>query len=154
MSVQLPTDVILANTTNNAGTITLPAANQIQGRVITFKDSGGNFATKTLTLTCAGSDTFEDGTVSKVLRETYGTIQVVASSGKWYIISGSQVNTFYASTINATGVSSINVSSSSVLVSSLTLQGSGTFYQSSGLLYYNNFVVAGSKVAAGQFLFR
>jgi hypothetical protein len=158
MSVQLPTQVILANTTNNPGSITLPPANQIQGRVITFKDSGGNFATKALTLVCAGADTFEDGTLSKVLKETYGTIQLVASAGKWYVISGTQVNTLYASTINTPAISTISLSTSSVLLSSINFSNQGTstasLYQSSGLLYYNNFVLAGSKVAAGQILFR
>lgn len=147
----------MANTTTNAGTITLPLASQIPGRVITFKDSGGNFVNKALTLTCAGADTFEDGTTTKTLRETYGTVQVAASGTKWYVISGTQVNTLAASTIKTAALSTINISSATATLSTLGLinqQGSTmTMYQASTFLYFNNFIVAGARVGVGQMFY-
>ena len=149
--------LVLANTTTNAGTITLPPANQIQGRVITFKDSGGNFVNKALTLACSGADTFEDGTTTKTLRETYGTVQVAAISPKWFIISGTQVNTLAASTIKTAALSTTSISSATATLSSLGLvnqQGSTvSMYQASTFLYFNNFIVAGARVGVGQLFY-
>jgi hypothetical protein len=157
MSVSTIASLVLANTTTNAGTITLPPALQIPGRVITFKDSGGNFVNKALTLTCAANDTFEDGTTTKILRETYGTIQVAASGSKWYVISGTQVNTLAASTIKTAMLSTISISSATATLSTLGLtnrQGSTiNLYQASTFLYFNNFIVAGSRVGVGQIFF-
>ena len=157
MSVSTIASLVLANTTTNAGTITLPPANQIQGRVITFKDSGGNFVNKALTLACSGTDTFEDGTTTKTLRETYGTIQVAAISPKWFIISGTQVNTLAASTIKTAALSTTSISSATATLSSLGLvnqQGSTvSMYQASTFLYFNNFIVAGARVGVGQLFY-
>ena len=157
MSVSTIASLVLANTTTNAGTITLPPANQIQGRVITFKDSGGNFVNKALTLACSGADTFEDGTTTKTLRETYGTIQVAAISPKWFIISGTQVNTLAASTIKTAALSTTSISSATATLSSLGLvnqQGSTvSMYQASTFLYFNNFIVAGARVGVGQIFY-
>ena len=156
-SVTLPTNLVLANTTNNPGTITLPPASQIQGRVLTFKDTTGSFSKNTLTLQCSGSDTFEDGTTKKVLQETYGTIQVVGNGTKWYVISGTQINTLYASTINTVALSTISISSATAYASTLNLRdnagSTGSLYQSSTYLYYNNFIIAGDRVGSGQFFY-
>ena len=157
MSVSTIASLVLANTTTNAGIITLPPAQQIPGRVITFKDSGGNFVNKALTLTCAGADTFEDGTTTKTLRETYGTVQVAASGSKWFIISGTQVNTLAASTIKTAALSTTSISSATATLSTLGLvNGAGstvTMYQTSNLLYFNNFIVAGARVGVGQLFY-
>jgi hypothetical protein len=74
MSLNSNTDLALINTTNNSGSITLPIASSIPGRVITFKDNVGNFTNNNFTLICAGSDTFEDGTTSKVFNESFGLL--------------------------------------------------------------------------------
>jgi hypothetical protein len=157
MSVSTIASLVLANTTTNAGTITLPPVNQIAGRVITFKDSGGNFVNKALTLTCTAPDTFEDGTTTKTLRETYGTVQVAASGSKWYIISGTQVNTLAASTIKTATLSTINISSATATMSTLGLTNAAgstiSMYQASTFLYFNNFIVAGARVGVGQMFY-
>jgi hypothetical protein len=125
--------------------------------VITFKDSGGNFLNKTLTLTCAGTDTFEDGTTSKVFAETYGSIQIVASGSKWYIISGTQANTMTVSTMNATAISSLNISSGRLTASTVNFYNNAgstlSMFQQSTFLYFNNFIVAGARVGVGQMFF-
>ena len=92
MSLNYNTELALINTTTNSGTITLPSAITVPGRVISFKDSIGNFNNKSVTLICDGSDTFEDGTTQKVFNESFGSIQVVASDTKWFILSGVKQN--------------------------------------------------------------
>ena len=105
MSLNYNTELALINTTTNSGTVTLPSAITAPGRVISFKDSAGNFLTKNFTLICDGSDTFEDGTTQKVFNESFGSIQVVASGTKWFILSGVRQNTM---TISSLIVSSIS----------------------------------------------
>jgi hypothetical protein len=86
------TQVALIDTRNNPGTIELPSATTFAYRTILLKDIYGTFATKSLTLTTTGSDTFEDGTTSKVLTTNAGFIQVYAGqAGKWYILSGTDL---------------------------------------------------------------
>ena len=149
MSLLLNTDLALI-TANNSGTITLPLASSIPGRVITFKDVLGTFGTNNITLNTTGSDTFEDGSVSKVLKESYGYIQLVASSGKWFILNGTQVNTIQVGSMTSINISSINISTASISLSSLSFVdnrfSTNSFNVSSVFLNYNNFIISGTKV--------
>jgi len=135
------TELALINTTANAGTILLPATSLSPGRVITFKDIVGTFNRNTLTLTTTGSDTFEDGSTQKILRESNGVIQLVASGTKWYILTGTIQHTVSVSTLQTLNISSIYISTNNLLVSSLN-----TIYQQSTLAYFNSNVFAGSRV--------
>ena len=119
MALNLNTDLALINTNTNVGTITLPASATSQGRVLTFKDIQGTFGRNTLTLICNGSDTFEDNSTSKILRESYGSIQIVASGTKWYLLNGTQVNTVQTSTLIADSISSFNISTINANISTL-----------------------------------
>jgi len=110
MSLNYNTELALINTTTNSGTITLPSATTVPGRVISFKDSVGNFNNKSLTLICDGSDTFEDGTVTKVLYESFGSIQVVASGTKWFILSGVKQNSMTISSLITSTISTYSIS--------------------------------------------
>ncbi len=86
------TQVALIDTRSNPGTIQLPSAIAFAYRTILLKDIYGTFATKSLTLTTTGSDTFEDGSTSKVLTTNSGFIQVYAGqAGRWYILSGTDL---------------------------------------------------------------
>jgi len=109
MSLNSNTELALINTTNNSGSITLPIASSIPGRVITFKDNVGNFTNNNFTLICAGSDTFEDGTTSKVFNESFGFIQIVASGTKWYILCGVKQNTMTQSTLYVSTISTFSI---------------------------------------------
>ena len=144
------TELFLANTTNNSGTINLPAASSIPGRVLEFKDSNGTFNTKTLTLVCSGSDTFEDGSSTKVLNTKFGSIQLVASGSKWYLLNGIQVNTFQVSSLTTFAISTFTTNTSSINVSSLALidnrNSTNTLYTSTSFLLYNNFIISGTRV--------
>ena len=109
MSLNYNTELALINTTTNSGTITLPSAITVPGRVISFKDSAGNFLTKNFTLICDGSDTFEDGTTQKVFNESFGSIQVVASGTKWFILSGVKQNIMTLSSLVVSTISTYSI---------------------------------------------
>ena len=109
MSLNYNTELALINTTTNSGTITLPSATTVPGRVISFKDSAGNFLTKNFTLICDGSDTFEDGTTQKVFNESFGSIQVVASGTKWFILSGVRQNSMTISSLVVSSISTYSI---------------------------------------------
>ena len=110
MSLNYNTELALINTTTTSGTITLPSATTVPGRVISFKDSAGNFLTKNFTLICDGSDTFEDETTQKVFNESFGSIQVVASGTKWYILSGVKQNAMTISSLITSSISTYSIS--------------------------------------------
>jgi hypothetical protein len=110
MSLNLNTELGLVNTTANSGAVTLPSATTVPGRVLTFKDSAGNFLTNNFTLICDGSDTFEDGTTQKVFNESFGSIQVVASGTKWYILSGVRQNSMTISSLVVSTISTYSIS--------------------------------------------
>lgn len=136
------TELALSDTTANAGTILLPATSLSPGRVITFKDIVGTFGVNTLTLSTTGSDTFEDGSTQKILRESNGVIQLVASDTKWYILTGTIQHSVSVSTLQTLKISSVSISTNNLLVSSLNT----TIYQQSTLAYFNSNVFAGSRV--------
>ena len=132
---------------SNPGTINLPSASL--GQFLTFKDALGTFGTNNIRLVCAGADTFEDGASSKVLKEVRGNIQIVGSGTKWYVLSGTQVNTLNVSSITSIGVSSFSISTSALYLSSLSLidnnKSTNTLYTSS-FLNYNNYIIAGTRI--------
>ena len=160
------TELSLTNTSANAGTITLPLISSIPGRVVSFKDTVGTYGRNNLTLQTSGSDTFEDGGTRKVLRDTYGSIQLVGSNGKWYILNGTQVNTLQVSTLNTNAISSISISTLNTYISTLsfidTRQSTNLLYTSiaslstqavsTNLLYYNGYVIAGTRVGYNTML--
>ena len=110
MSLNYNTELALINTTTNSGTITLPSAITVPGRVISFKDSAGKFLTNNFTLICDGSDTFEDGTTQKVFYESFGSIQVVASATKWFILSGVRQNSMTISSLITSSILTYSIS--------------------------------------------
>ena len=141
-SLNINTELFLANTTNNSGSLTLPLLSSIPGRVINFKDVNQTFGTNNLTLICSGSDTFEDGATRKVLNEKGGIIQIVGSS-KWFILTGVEQNSINTSTILGETISTINISTGSLTTSSIF---TSSIYSASTLALFNNNVFAGTRV--------
>jgi hypothetical protein len=144
------TELFLANTTSNPGTINLPSASSIPGRVINFKDSNITFGTNALTLICNGSDTFEDGFSTKILKETGGIIQIVASGSKWYILTGTQLNSVNISSFQALSISTINISTASLITSSINFSQVSSIYSQSTLTFFNSNIFAGTRVWPNQ----
>jgi hypothetical protein len=104
-SVDSYTGIVIVDSRNNSGSITLPAASTVQGRSIIFKDGFNSFGTHPLNLSTSGVDIFENNSNLFSINETGGFINVVAGSNIWYSINGSYVNTQLVSSIT---VSSIN----------------------------------------------
>ena len=149
-SLNTNTELFLANTTNNSGTINLPAASSIPGRVINFKDSNTTFGTNGFTLVCNGSDTFEDGSSTKILKEKGGIIQIVASGTKWFILTGTQLNSVNVSTFQALSISTIITSTASLHTSSINFSQVSSIYSQSTLALFNSNVFAGTRVWPNQ----
>ena len=140
-SIATNTELVLINA-SNPGTINLPSASQ--GRVLNFKDVLGTFRTNVLTLVCGNTDTFEDGSTSKILKEKNGILQIVGSGTKWYVLNGTQQNTINVSTLQCLNLSTNSISTSSATVSTLNFQNS--LYNKSTLMYFNSNVVMGTRV--------
>ena len=90
------------------------------------------------------------------MKESGGIIQLVASSGKWFVLSGTQQNTLNISSLFTNSISTITISSMNASVSTINFQQNGTstlsMYNVSTLLYFNSNVFAGSKVLPGTVL--
>lgn len=108
MSLNTFTEIGMVDTRATPKTITMPLSTQIPSRVLTIKDIYGTAITSPITLQTQGADTFEDGTTSITLNNSYDSVTFYAGQpGRWYIISGTRVA---AATINALSTSAINFS--------------------------------------------
>lgn len=76
---------VTIDSTSNTVAITLPAASSNNGRVIKFKDVGGNSASNNITISRAGSDTI-DGNTSVVLESPFAAITLICDGNKWFIL--------------------------------------------------------------------
>ena len=83
--------LVLVDSRVNSGTIILPSAVTVNGRNIIFKDAFQTFATNSLTLSVQGGDTFEDGSITKVVTQNDGYTSLIANNGIWYQISGTNI---------------------------------------------------------------
>ena len=155
MSLNSNTELALINTTTNSGTITLPSAITVPGRVISFKDSAGNFLTKNFTLICDGSDTFEDGTTQKVFNESFGSIQVVASGTKWFILSGVKQNMMTISSLITSTISTRNIFTNTFTTNSISTVNisSASNYTSALFSGSYNGIIAGGNINMNGDLF-
>ncbi len=124
------TGLVLIDSRNQSGTITLPEASTVEGRMIYFKDEFGAFNLSTVTLVTDGANVFEDGSTSFQIGQQHGFTSLVASSNTWYRLDGTSntnrtIGQLYASTLTAssiitydltvTGPSTLRVLGSSIL---------------------------------------
>ncbi len=99
MSVQSDSSMLLANTVNASGTITLPSATAKPGRVITCKDIGGNAGVSSIILSTISGQMFEDGLSLRTINQAYGFESFIATSGgKWLTVAGNELYDIGAST--------------------------------------------------------
>ena len=93
-SLDISTDVALVDTRTAAGSIQLPSTTSIPYRVFTIKDAYGSFGSNALTLTTQGSETFEDGSTSKLFSDKFSYITLYGNTqnGMWQILSATQYN--------------------------------------------------------------
>jgi hypothetical protein len=157
MSSILPTtNLILTNTQANPGTITLPPTSQIQARLLTIKDSTGSFSTNAITVLTSPGDTFEDGTTRMQIRTSFGNVQYVAGTNKWFTIGGTQVANLVASQVTTNVLSTNTISTNTLATSSFQFlfnqTSTGTIYESTSQLYFNSTLI-GATTAPSQFLY-
>lgn len=154
-------EFVQVNTQTNPGTIQLPNAQALGGRIITFKDITGSFQRNPLTLTTLTGNTFDDGTTRKVLRENFGFLKV-ASDGisEWNVIEGTQMSMYTISTLNTVAtLSTTGISTSQLNVSTLRFNDTllanvqSNVYTSSSLLYCGSQIVGGTRVGVGPTIF-
>ncbi len=153
------------DTRSSSGTILLPIAQSIPGRILTFKDMYGSFGSNPLTLSTQAGDTFEDSTYQKNISDSFGFVTYVSQGNQWFLTDGTVFPMYTLSTllsplrvttnILSTSITKSPLSSLATSVSSFGLVDTQTsqtipLYTRNRLLYYENLVVAGSKAASGQ----
>lgn len=120
------TGLVVVDSRDNSGTVTLPLTSENPGRAVIFKDDFLSFRNNPLYISTTGADTFEDGSTGFVLSQDGGFAKFIGSGGVWYRTESSSNLDIYTrnlivSTLKAGdcifetfGVSSINASSISV----------------------------------------
>ena len=113
MSINTYTEIGMVDTRSTPKTLTMPLTTEILSRILTIKDIYGSAITSPITLNTQGADTFEDGSTSLTLSNSYDTVTFYAGlPGIWSILGGSHlaaasINTLSTGLVN---VSTINVS--------------------------------------------
>jgi hypothetical protein len=110
--------IVVVDSRNQSGTITLPSALDVPGRTLIIKDEYLSFDKNPVSISTAGTDTFEDGTNVMTLSQTGGYVTLIAASTFWYKIESSKnldtsVQRLQVSTLNGEvgSISSLIVSS-------------------------------------------
>jgi hypothetical protein len=169
MAIQLNSnsEFIPVDTRFNAGTIILPLANAIPGRVITLKDAYGTFGRNPLFLSTQNGDIFEDNTNLKAMRNTYGFVTLACDGvSEWTILNGTLFPMYTISSlqvpieVTVENISTTNLNfflrnygtvPSTIALKDQTTNATFSFFTRSTILYYGGLPVAGVKAGAGQF---
>lgn len=105
-----PTGVVLIDSRNASGTITIPLSTEIPGRTIVFKDAYGSFSSNILYLSTSDTDLFENGSNLLEVNTTFGSVTLFAGNGVWYqIATNTKIDTItpiFESTIQGLGTAS------------------------------------------------
>ena len=161
-------EFIPVDTRNNSGTIVLPVANAIPGRMLTFKDMYGTFGLNPLFLSTQSGDVFDDNTNLKAMQNTFG-YATLASDGvsEWNLLDGTLFPMYTMSTLISPLQVAVTALSTNIITSPLSSFGTRvstigfqdqitrsifSLYSRSTILYYGALPVAGVKSGAGQFL--
>jgi hypothetical protein len=130
MSVQGDSSMLLANTTNASGTITLPSATAKPGRVITCKDIGGNAGVSSIILSTISGQMFEDGLSIRTINQAYGFESFIATSGgKWLTVAGNELYDIGASTATLQKTLASSIVSYNIVTSSMNVLQTLSTYQ-------------------------
>ena len=129
------TGILLLDTSDAAGIVSLPDAASLIGRTIIIKDGKQSFDTNPLTVQTSGSDTFEDGRSSLILSTKNAFMNFTAavnslSQGIWYINSGTNLSTIQVFSLGIYDTShsaynQLTMSNGSLLVNGSVISGGG-----------------------------
>ena len=143
------TGVALVNTSNNPGTITLPATTNIPNRQVFFKDAYGSLAVNQLTLKTAAGDTFEDGTTTKIFNNPNGFLNLYAYDKVWYNIGGTTQVAMSLSNLNVSSINNATIGgfTTTQLLSTIDGLGSAGYISSLSLLSTTGGITRGHLTA-------
>jgi hypothetical protein len=162
MAFNLSTNVqaIFLDSRTRPGTVLLPSTFTVPGRTLTFKDLYGSFSTNTTTLTVNNTNQKVDiDQISTINRASFGWQTFIAgTNNNWYTVGGTLINTITTSTINSFLMSTSQISSGTISVSTLTLSDQvnasrNQVYTQSSFLYYTfgntSTIISGTRQSFG-----
>jgi hypothetical protein len=162
MAFNVSTNVqaIFIDSRTRAGTVFLPSTFTIPGRTLIFKDQFASFSTNAMTLTTNNvNQTIDSAITSTINRSALGWQSLIAgNNNKWYTVGGTVINSINTSTLNATALSSMNISTGNLFVSSLGLidqsfRSTQQLYVQSTFLYYSfsnqSTIISGTRQSFG-----
>jgi hypothetical protein len=121
-------ELVLLNTTTRPGVVILPSTNTIPGRILTFKDTRGTFATNSITFsTASANQTLENNAIRATYTDPFGAYCFIAGfDNKWYTIGGSRMYAASISSITTIALTSQQISSGNITVSTLQFRDTAT----------------------------
>jgi hypothetical protein len=155
------TGLVVVDSRDNSGTVTLPLTSENQGRAIIFKDEFLSFGNNPLYISTSGSDTFEDGTTGFSLNQFGGFAKFIGVSNVWYKIESSSnldaytqrlsVSSLTAGTISVENMGLSSINASSISVYTLDVYGPSTLTVA-GTSILNNVSVVSSFTSDANYL--
>jgi hypothetical protein len=121
-------ELVLLNTKTRPGVVILPSTTTIPGRILTFKDTRGTFGTNPITFsTAAANQTLENDAIRLTYNDPFGAYSFIAGyDNKWYTIGGSRMYAASISSITTIGLTSEQISSGNITVSTLQFRDTAT----------------------------
>lgn len=116
MSISTTTSLLLVNTFQNSGTVTLPSTESNLGRILIVKDQTASFDRNPCTLQTASGDSLDSGGTSRVLRVKGQVLELVAGvDHTWHTLADSQLIEQQVGSLTATSVSTLFFSASNLV---------------------------------------
>jgi hypothetical protein len=159
-TVSISSQAVFLDSRTRPGTVLLPSTFTIPGRTLTFKDWYGSFSTNTTILTVNNpNQTIDSNLRSTINRASFGWQTFIAgNTNNWYTVGGTLINTITTSTINSLLMSTPQISTGNILVSTLTLSdqvnaSTNQVYTQSSFLYYKfgttSTIISGTRQSFG-----
>ena len=162
MAFNVSTNVqaIFIDSRTRPGTVLLPSTFTVPGRTLIFKDQFASFSTNFTTLaTNNANQTIDSAITSTINTNALGWQSMIAgNNNKWYTVGGTFINYINTSTLNATALSSIRLSTGNVFLSTLTFDdqtfpSTQQLYVQSTFLYYSfgnqSTIISGTRQSFG-----
>jgi hypothetical protein len=114
MSISTATTLLLVNTFQAPGTVTLPSIQP--GRILIVKDQTASFDRNACTLQTAAGDTFDGGATSRILSVKGQMLEILSGINRvWYTLADSQWAYQQVEQLTATTMSTVFFSASNVI---------------------------------------
>lgn len=153
---------VFLNSIARPGAVLLPSSFAVPGRILTLKDQVGAFSTNVLRLSVNNPNQSIDsaGRFSTINQTPLGWQTMIAgNTNRWFTIGGTLIHTLNPSTLNAGSLSSFQISTAQVLLSSIAFEdqfnnSTNTLYVQSTFLIYQtgnqSTIIGGTRQSFGQ----